>query len=483
MKKGRKILTMLVGIILLTVGLTITVSASSYYTDVSSSDSCYHAVTYLRDHNIMVGQTDTYFGKNNTLIRADVVTVLWRMLNQPEPSGTTVTFSDCNSSAYYYKAVRWACSSNVGIASGYENGNFGPADLVSNQDLLTFLYRFACYCGYIDNSSSAQSYYRAAFEQLVLSYPNTFWDYSKVPVGWACQTGFITDYAIVGTASATRGDTAKYIYHFYKTYQKKYGLVVVNTYELESVGTYGNAMKQLLEKCHAETVFKSDITRNEFSEELDNVFSSAKPLDICYLYLHSHGNSTGMVLYRKESNPEENDVVKLIPTALRNYINRYKGNFVVFLHSCYSGIFVSNSVSGEYLLPYTVENYGSDYFDMNAFVNELVGIDNSFSGDVDVMTMEYADLRDVPNIKVLAACKATELSERYLTVKYWCEGAGHNWSTGGNTQLYADYNTDNRISLNELYNYSKNKVLNVNPTQHVVCYPEFDHSIILERTY
>lgn len=145
---------------------------------------------------------------------------LWRMLNQPEPSGTALTFPDCNSSAYYYKAVRWACSSDVGIASGYENGNFGPTDLVSNQDLLTFLYRFACHCGYITNSSTAQANYRAAFEQSVLSYPNTFWDYSKVAVGWAYETGFITNFLIKGTTTATRGETAKYIYHFYQRYQK-----------------------------------------------------------------------------------------------------------------------------------------------------------------------------------------------------------------------------------------------------------------------
>lgn len=279
------------------------------------------------------------------------------------------SFPDCNPGAYYYNAVRWACSSNVGIASGYENGNFGPTDLVSNQDLLTFLYRFACYCGYITNSSSAQTNYRTAFEQSVLSYPNTFWDYSIVPVGWAYQTGFITNYTIKGTTSATRGDTAKYIYHFYKRYQKKYGLVVIDSWGMEWA-----------EECALE-----------------------------------------------------------------------------------------------------IEDF------LNGFIGQLVGGEFDSSTDNSIMATGNSNLAGTNRIKVLGACRYDEQSFRgdENATKEWCLGAGYDSSFNPYDEeespdpLKADYNSDNRISLYELYYYSYNEVLK-RVYQHIVHYPSGDQYIIYE---
>lgn len=63
--------------------------------------------------------------------------------------------------------------------------------------------------------------FTSAYESAPLVYKNTFIAYGIIPAGWAYQHGFITDYNIKGTESATRGEIAEYIYHMYKRYQEK----------------------------------------------------------------------------------------------------------------------------------------------------------------------------------------------------------------------------------------------------------------------
>lgn len=473
MKKYLKMICIVMVVIVLATSLTIPVFASSGYTDVPTSDSCYNAVIYLRDHNIMVGQTSTYFGKNETLIRADVVTILWRMLNKPEPDGSTFSFPDCDSSGYYYKAVQWACSSNVGIASGYENGNFGPTDLVSNQDLLTFLYRFACYCGYASNSSSNQNIYLNKFNQSNLIYKNSFWEYSKVPVGWAYSAGFITKNYIQGTIAAIRGDTAEYTYYFYQYFQKKRGLVVVNTEvdDLEKNIIYAqkcrNGVSSLLKNYNVTVFSYSDITKNGFENAMELAFQNSKRLDLCYIYLLCHGADTRIALF--------SDGNYLAPSELRELIEIYSGTFITFINSCHAGIFISS--------PYGIDGGYSEEFDIDSFVRELVGSDDTNGDGMSIMYTSYENLSGSNRIKVLGACYWDEVSyqaDRNATY-YWCEGSGYDLNAGNISSKPADVNKDGRISLFELYVYSYNKVVDRHSDQHIVHHPYGDDYIILEQ--
>ena len=75
-------------------------------------------------------------------------------------------------------------------------------------------------------------------------------------------------------------------------------------------------------------------------------------------------------------------------------------------------------------------------------------------------------------------------TNRYAT-RYWCLGSGYDYIANPAvfTTLYADTNLDSRISLNELYQYSHDKILASNLNQHVVCCPELDNFIIFESGY
>jgi hypothetical protein len=62
----------------------------------------------------------------------------------------TFTFSDCEYSSYYGEYAGWAAEQ--GIIEGYGDGRFGPDDMIDRQQMVTILYRFADYLGFIPTS-------------------------------------------------------------------------------------------------------------------------------------------------------------------------------------------------------------------------------------------------------------------------------------------------------------------------------------------
>lgn len=463
---------------------------SRYYYDVYATDSYYDAVNYLHEHGVMEGTiaaTDTQKGKfapASPLTRGQVVTILWRMLNRPNPNGTATRFSDCESGTYYYNAVLWASSSNVKLVSGYEDNTFRPDRAVTQQEMLTFLYRFACHCAYASNATAAQNAFIHAFDSSPLTNKESFKKYSKAAVGWAYQNDFITSNEITGTSSCNRGNTAEYIYQFYKKYQKKYGLAVVNTVNMEYVGKCGTAMQTLFKHFGASgALSQKNITQAEFSSAMQSAFSNAKGLDICYLYCASHGGVSGLALFAGTPST-------LTPQYLRTQIDKYNGTFVVFVSGCHSGTFVSKDFDGNIVTTVDVsatvaqsqannestDTGTSEFFDADNFIADLVK---------EEYAPESSDLRNGQRIKVLCSSRKDELSystDKFATY-YWCLGSGYDYRNQSYVPMKADQNTDGRVSLHELYKYSYNEVQNSLPAQHIVCYPSADDFVIFESGY
>lgn len=120
------------------------------FTDVSKSDSYYDAVKYLYDNGIMNGVGYTSFGPNQTLTRAMVVTILYR-LDGKEAVGFKGTFTDVPSGQWYSDAVEWAASHNV--VNGVGNGKFDPQGEITREQLAAILQRYASYKA-LDTSAS-----------------------------------------------------------------------------------------------------------------------------------------------------------------------------------------------------------------------------------------------------------------------------------------------------------------------------------------
>lgn len=91
------------------------------FNDVSANDWFASAVDYVTGKGMMNGTADNTFSPKANTTRGMVVTVLYRLENQPSTS--VASFTDVASGAYYANAVAWANAN--GIVSGYGSGKFG----------------------------------------------------------------------------------------------------------------------------------------------------------------------------------------------------------------------------------------------------------------------------------------------------------------------------------------------------------------------
>ena len=108
------------------------------FTDVTEGDWYYNAVLWAVDNQITAGTTPTTFAPTGVTNRAQVVTFLWRYLGSPEADAAN-PFADVDASAWYGKPVLWAVEN--GITSGMSKHEFGVNTNCNRAHMVTFLYR------------------------------------------------------------------------------------------------------------------------------------------------------------------------------------------------------------------------------------------------------------------------------------------------------------------------------------------------------
>ena len=110
------------------------------FEDVEKDDPFYDAVLWAFYHEPQItnGTDKTHFSPENTVIRGDAVTFLWRTMGEPEPENPETPFGDLTKD-YYMKAVAWAVEQ--GIALGTDAEHFSPGGTLTTAQMITFLYR------------------------------------------------------------------------------------------------------------------------------------------------------------------------------------------------------------------------------------------------------------------------------------------------------------------------------------------------------
>ena len=100
----------------------------------------YHdGVHYCIENGIMQGYSKTKFGPNDATTRAQLVVILHRLAGSPSVGGQA--FGDVPAGSWFSAAVQWA--SGIGIVKGYGNGEFGPNDTVTREQLVTIMHRYS----------------------------------------------------------------------------------------------------------------------------------------------------------------------------------------------------------------------------------------------------------------------------------------------------------------------------------------------------
>ena len=117
-----------------------TVAVPSFY-DVPADAYYADAVAWAVSKGITSGTDANHFSPDLTCTRAQMVTFLWRAAGCPEPGPVPHAFADLEPGAYYLKAVEWAVAK--GITNGITESEFGPEQTVTRAQAVAFLYRFA----------------------------------------------------------------------------------------------------------------------------------------------------------------------------------------------------------------------------------------------------------------------------------------------------------------------------------------------------
>ena len=149
------------------------------YTDVHEGQFFYEPVKFVDGQGYMEGIGDGLFAPNQTLNRAMVATVLYRMAGTPEVTSTS-NFSDVVPGSYYENAVAWAAAE--GITLGYGDQTFRPLRDISRQEMTTMFYRYAKSAG-LDVSKAADL---SSFTDGAKASP-----YAQDAMKWAVAVGLI----------------------------------------------------------------------------------------------------------------------------------------------------------------------------------------------------------------------------------------------------------------------------------------------------
>jgi len=148
------------------------VRAGQWYTD---------AVEYVYHRNLMDGIGNDLFGTDNTMTRAMLVTILYRLEGEPVVGGTQ-SFDDVARNTWYTYAVKWAADN--GIVLGYGDV-FKPMDNITREQLAAILYRYAQYKGY-DMTAGENTNILSYTDALSIS------EYAMPAMQWACGEGILT---------------------------------------------------------------------------------------------------------------------------------------------------------------------------------------------------------------------------------------------------------------------------------------------------
>lgn len=230
-----------------------------------------------------------------------------------------------------------------------------------------------------------------------------------------------------------------------------------------------NAMEKVFSNQNFNEVVRfPDKTKAEIIAKMEDLFKSSSESDVNYLYLTCHGGENGKIAIGS-------DKTSFSGWELASILKQYKGKFVVMVDCCYSGKIIDVGESDE-----KVASKSEEKFDEQAF---LAGFS---TGNLASKNGEMLDS------KFLVLCASWKGEKSYslvgigsLATRYWAMGTG--WDSLQNRMIWpmADTNTNGKITLEELYQYSYPLVLEAasssNKEQHVSVYPENSQFVLFQK--
>ena len=230
-----------------------------------------------------------------------------------------------------------------------------------------------------------------------------------------------------------------------------------------------NAMEKVFSNQNfSEVVRFPDKTKSEIIAKMQELFESSSESDVNYLYLTCHGGEDGTIAIGS-------DKTSFSGWELASILKQYKGKFVVMLDCCYSGTIIDVGKPNK-----KVASKSEERFDEQAF---LAGFS---TGN---LASKNGEMLDSKFLVLCASCKDEEsysaVGVGSLATRYWAMGTG--WDPLQNRMIspMADTNTNGKITLEELYQYSYPLVLEdasqIHEEQHVSVYPKNSQFVLFQK--
>ncbi len=195
---------------------SVTAAEESPYTDVKPKRWSYADIMYVTEKGLMNGTEPGKFAPAETMTRAMVVTVLYRLQGEPKTAFTT-KFSDVKEGKWYTDAILWAAEND--IVNGVGNGKFDPMGTITREQLAAIIQRYAP-MEYIITEERADITKYADYKRVH--------DYAREAMAWANAIGLITgktDTTLAPREGATREQFSKILRCFKEYDSYNYELV------------------------------------------------------------------------------------------------------------------------------------------------------------------------------------------------------------------------------------------------------------------
>ena len=172
-------------------------AAEKCFKDVPAGSWYSASVAFVSKKGYMDGISEDRFDPKGKVSRAQIAQILYAM--EGKPDSNKVLFPDAPAGKWFSNAVNWAGAS--GIVSGYKNGNFGPEDPVTRQQLTAILFKYAEMKDYEITAREDISSFKDA---------NKVSAYAKEPMKWAVSKKLIsgTNIGLEPAGTATRAQLA-----------------------------------------------------------------------------------------------------------------------------------------------------------------------------------------------------------------------------------------------------------------------------------
>ena len=178
------------------------------FTDVKTGDWFYEAVQYVYDKGMMTGVSADRFAPASTTTRGMIVTILYRLENEPAVSGGSA-FTDVENGAWYADAVAWAAAND--IVNGTSATTFAPNSPITREQMALILYRYA-------GSPDASGMVLREFAD-----GDSVSAYAVDAIRWAVHEGLISgmeNNTLAPQGTATRAQVAQILMNFHQKLDK-----------------------------------------------------------------------------------------------------------------------------------------------------------------------------------------------------------------------------------------------------------------------